>query len=636
MFRYTLLLGTAAFACIAPSLAEETPASQDQVVLIAANKLPVVQVIGLRPVPETLITSTVSVLSSEDLAIRQSINVADELRAIPGVSVSRSGSLGGLTQVRIRGAEANHTLTLLNGIEVSDPVTGETDFGLFSALPVDRIEIARGEHSALYGSDAIGGVVNLQTQSDANPEGQLEYGSFNTLNGSATLGHEYETTGSAVSATLSGYQTDGVDTSGRGGEKDGSDSISALVNGSTRLGDTSSLSGLALYRQSNSQTDPDLDYDGLLDNADRETESTQWLIGGVLDAASFGLDHQIKASFNTVERENFADRTSSDKTTGERTKISYSPAINFQASEADIFLAGLVDWEQEDYKRVGVASFYGDPNQSQQFETFGIAAEARIEISDLDLTGSVRQDDNDGRFDDATTWRIGAAYDLPHAFRVRASLGEGVKNPTFTELFGYYPGSFIGNPDLKPESSESWEIGLDHAFGPVTASITYFEAELQDEIYTAYTPTFASTAANRIGDSKRSGVEISASWEVSKQVSLGASLSDIASENDSGVDEIRVPERTGSLSVNWTSSAHEGLRAGFALDYVGDQLDTDFGTYQTVTLDEYVLASGTIEYPVNDRIALTLRGENLFDTDISDVFGYHAPGAAAFVGFRLR
>lgn len=636
MFKYTLLLGSAAVSLMVPAFAEQAASSNVEMVIVADTLLPLIEVTGFRPVPEALITSTVSVLSAEDLSIRQSINVADELRAIPGIGVSRSGSLGGLTQVRIRGAEANHTLTLLNGIEVSDPVTGETDFGLFSALPVDRIEIARGEHSALYGSDAIGGVVNLQTQTNATMQADLEYGSFNTLNGSATLGHDYESTGSTVSATISGYKTDGVDTSDRGGEKDGSDSLSALLTGSTGLGQAASLSGLAFYRESNSQTDPDLDYDGLLDNADRETESTQWLIGGVFDSEALGLDHQIKASFNTVERENFSEGTSSDKTTGERTKLSYSPAVDFETSEAAFYLAGLLDWEQEDYERVGVASAFGDPNQTQQFETFGIAAEGRVQISDLVLNASVRQDDNDGRFEDATTWRIGVAYALPHAFRIRASAGEGTKNPTFTELFGFYPGSFIGNPDLKPESSQSWEFGLDHAFGPVTASITYFEAELQDEIYTAYTPTFASTAANRIGDSKRSGVEISGSWDINERVALGASLSNISSENDSGIDEIRVPEWTGSLSVNWSSTAHEGLRAGFALDYVGEQLDTDFGSFQTVALDEYVIASGTVEYPLNDRIALTLRGENLFDTEIVDVFGYHAPGAAAYIGVKLR
>ena len=120
-------------------------------------------VTGLRAVPIADITSSVSILDAETLSIRKSPFVVDQLRAVPGVAVSRSGSLGSLTQVRIRGAEANHTLVLLNGVEVSDPITGETDFGLWSGLNTQRIEVARGEQSGLYGSDAIGGVISITT-----------------------------------------------------------------------------------------------------------------------------------------------------------------------------------------------------------------------------------------------------------------------------------------------------------------------------------------------------------------------------------------------------------------------------------------------------------------------------------------
>merc|ERR1711916_149873 len=101
----------------------------------------------------------------------------------------------------------------------------------------------------------------------------------------------------------------------------------------------------------------------------------------------------------------------------------------------------------------GVASAFGDPNQSQSFETLGMAGELTADIDALSLNASIRHDDNDGRFDEAVTWRVGAAFLVAPSTRFRASMGEGVKNPTFTELFGFYPGSFIGNPDLEPESS---------------------------------------------------------------------------------------------------------------------------------------------------------------------------------------
>ena len=337
-----------------------------------------------------------------------------------------------------------------------------------------------------------------------------------------------------------------------------------------------------------------------------------------------------------MERENFADDSSTDSTTGERLKLSYSPARVFEIPGGNLSVAGLIDWEQEDYERVGVASFYGDPNQSQTFETFGTALDARANLERVTVSASVRHDDNDGRFEDATTWRLGGAFRATQTTRLRASLGEGVKNPTFTELFGFYPGSFIGNPDLNPEKSASWEIGIDQDFGPVSASLTYFEADLEDEIYTAYTPTFASTPANRMADSNRSGIEMSALWPVSEAVTVSGSLTNTDSSSNDGSPEIRVPEWTGSLSLNWQSTVNEGYRAGVALDYVGEQLDTDFGTFTTVTLDEYVLVSATAEFPVNDTLSFTLRGNNLLDETVTDVFGYYGPGAAVFVGLKLR
>ena len=128
---------------------------------LAETRLDTVTVSGLRPVADDSLTEDVTVLDEDDLAIRATPFAVDQLRAAPGIGVSRSGSVGGLTQVRLRGAEGNHTLVFLDGIEFSDPVTGETDFGLLSGLDIARIEVLRGEQSSLYGSDAIGGVIAL-------------------------------------------------------------------------------------------------------------------------------------------------------------------------------------------------------------------------------------------------------------------------------------------------------------------------------------------------------------------------------------------------------------------------------------------------------------------------------------------
>lgn len=628
--NYLLCCGAAALLFGAVAGAQEAD-------LADANlRLEPIEVAGLRPVEVDDLTGSVTVLSAEDLAMRHAPYLADQLRAVPGVAVSRSGAVGGLTQIRMRGAEANHTLVLLDGIEVSDPVTGETDFGLLSGLNPKRINVLRGEQSALYGSDAIGGIVAIKTGDVNGLRGAAEFGSLDTERGQ--LGFGLETGSGHIGGALSVFQTNGVDTSGLGGEADGSQSHSGLINGQTDLGQGWTLSGLATYRDSEVETDPDLNFDGALDNADRVSEAGQWLTGFALSGKAGAVDHLFRGSFNSVTRDNLADGQTTDTTIGQRAKLSYSPSVDWRGGGAEHRLSGLIDYEFEDYTRRGQASFFGDPNQSRGFRSYGLAAEYRLDLGALDLNASARHDLNNDRFDDADTWRLGAAYAFDFDARIRASVGTGIKNPTFTELFGFFPGSFVGNPNLTPETSTGWEIGWDQDFGALQIAATYFSAELEDEIYTAFNPDFTSTARNRTDKSERRGIELGAKWRASDTLNINASATLTTSENDSGEDEIRVPNATASFGFDWRSPNTDGLRVGGALDYVGEQDDFNFGTFPAarVTLDSYILASLTAEYPLSQRISLTLRGENLFDEPAIDVLGFHAPGAGVFVGLKLR
>ena len=625
MLRLSLMTGSALIALSSTATAQT----------LDERRLETVTVAGLQPVASDTLTEDVAILDEEELSIRDTPYVADQLRAVPGIAVSRSGSLGGLTQVRVRGAEANHTLVFLDGIEFSDPVTGETDFGLLSGLNVSRIEVLRGEQSSLYGSDAIGGVISVETAKSAGFRADLEAGSRETARGSAgfTTGTDRFILGGAIS----GFTTAGVDSADTDGEKDGSDSFSLLSNATVELSQDWSLALLATYRESNSQFDSDTDFDGLLNDVDRETGSEQSIFGAALSGATGRIDHVFRANYNEVDRTNKADGVYTDSTNGQRTKLSWSPSVSFGGGSVRHTLSGLIDHESEDYERKSTDLAFGDPNQSQSFGTSGVAGEYRLSVDAFQANVSARFDDNDGRFEDAVTWRAGAAYSFGFGGRLRASAGPGVKNPTFTELFGFYPGSFVGNPDLEPEKSESWEIGWDQSWETASASITYFEAELEDEMYTAYTPSFLSTPANRGADSKRSGVEIAARWAPTSRIDVAGQVTSIDSEADDGSDEVRVPDVTASLSANWRLN-EAGLKIGAALDYVGEQNDFDFGSFPSrrVTLDAYTLASLTAEFPVDERLSLTLRGSNLFDEEVTDVYGYRGPGAGVFLGLKLR
>ena len=415
-----LMCGAAALVFAAGAGAQDVPEGEEdffecseesQECVIIANwvRLPEVQVAGLRPANEEDLTSSVTFLDEQDLLIRNAPNVVDQLRAVPGVGVSRSGGPGALTQVRMRGAEANHTLVLLDGIEVSDPTTGETDFGLLTGLPASRVEVLRGEQSAIYGSDAIGGVVALRTGSDPQIDGLIEAGSLETVRGEVS--GVFDVSDGYVGGNITGFSTRGVDTAGLDGERDGASAYGGSVFGRARLGDADwQLSGLALYRSSKVETDPDSNFDGRLDNADRETTSEQYIFGATLAGETGPVDHIFRASYNSVERENAADGQFTDETVGDRTKISWSPSITLQDAHQ---ISGLIDFESEDYERVSTDTLFGDPNQSQTFDTIGFAAEYRGGFGDdVDVSASVRHDLNDDRFEDTTTWRAGAAYDF--------------------------------------------------------------------------------------------------------------------------------------------------------------------------------------------------------------------------------
>jgi vitamin B12 transporter len=623
-FLSTFLAG-GALGALAPAFAQE----EDEV-----TRLDPVTIVGLRPVAKEDATVSVTVLDRNALAVRDSPLLSDQLRAVPGLGVSRNGAAGGLTQVRLRGAEANQTLVLVDGIEVSDPVTGETDFGLWSGLDAGRIEVLRGEQSALFGSEAIGGVINVVTNKEAGFAGLAEIGSRGSLRLDGRAGLRFENDGYVVVSTGNSV-TNGTDTAGLDGETDGSQHYS----GSLRAGVTLQrwqLASLLRYSDSSVDFDEDGNFDGALDNSAAEIDTQQFTVGGSVSGDAFGVNHLLRGSFHVTERE--TENSGFDNVTdGDRFEVAYSPSVTLETGELTHRFSGLIEYEATDFERRDAPAFFGDPNQSQGFNTLGLAAEYGLSFGAVDLSGSVRFDDNDGLFEDAVTWRIGGGYGFEAiGGRIRASIGEGVTNPTFTELFGFFPGSFVGNPGLVAERSLGWEIGWDQSFGPVTASLTYFSAELEDEIFTAFDANFNSTPQNRADDSDRQGIEFGARWQVNDQLRLSGQATWLDSEDENGVAEIRVPDWTAALSASWQSDA--GWRAGIALDLVGEQTDLNFGTFpaSTVDLPTYALLSASLDVPVTERLAITVRGENLADSAAQDVFGFNRTGAAGFIGLRFR
>lgn len=602
-----------------------------------------------------LIGSSVSVLQLEDLSQRQTRVVTDILRDIPGISVGRSGAAGNFTQVRVRGAEANHVLFLIDGVEVSDPFTGEFDFATLLSDEVARIEVLRGQQSALYGSDAIAGVINYITPTGRDVSGaslRIEGGSMGTIGAAARLGGATDKADFALSAT---YQhSDGYPTSTQGTRHIGSDIGSVSARGNYDLSDAVKLSAGLRYTRT-----------------DADTNAQDYLTGHVVDTPGAHGDirslyadisahyrplgsawaHSVSAQHVSAQRDdyNLSGRTGGGE--GTRSKASYVLSYEREAGQLLHRFNAAVDIERETFQNTAPYSPWGADITKRSTRTLGLVAQYDLSKDrDWGMGLALRHDDNN-RFDNATTHRLHGFYNVSPILRLRAAAGSGIKNPGQTEMFGYnasaYP--FVGNPDLRPERSEGWEVGADIQAGRTEWAVTYFNAELKDEIYGVYdappsacatpvdpTPTSCSTTGNRDTASHQQGVEVSFAAQLAEWARLNASYTYLdAVEN--GVQEIRRPPHIASANLTFHSPSRRG-QVTATLRYNGRSSDTDFVAYpaRNVSLSSFVLFNLAGSWKVNERVEVFGRVENLFGEQYQEVLNYRGAPRAAYAGFRVR
>jgi len=590
------------------------------------------------PAAQTEIAAPILVITGEELRARGTQFVLEALRQAPGVAVNRSSGPGGLTQIRMRGSEANHVLVLLDGVELSDPVTGEFDFNALLTLDIERIEVLRGEASSLWGSDAIGGVISIITRKGSGAprmDTRFGVGSFSTATGQATVSGGGETFDYLVGAAF--YDTDGTNSAREGSETEDFQVGGLAVNLGWQPLDILELRATGQYRKSDTQFDSDSDFDGRLEDIDTSTEKEAINLRGEGRLSLFGgaWTHKAGVAYTEVTRDNFAPGQTG-RLYGDRLRFDYQSTVQF-TTDVGVPLAhtltGAVEHEDESFSARD--SLFAAAEQDRSIDQTSYVGEYRLGIAErVFFSAALREDDND-RFDDATTYSFGLSVPLRETgTRLHASYGTGIKNPSFYELFGFFPGSFVGNPKLDPETSKGFDIGVEQSFagGRAVVDVTYFEATLEDEIFTDF-GVFPSTARNRTTESERKGVEISLSASLSEALTLNGAYTYVDSEED-GADEARRPEHIASLYVNYVRGSHQ---FNLGADYNGEQEDNDFAVFPSrrVTLDAFTLLSATYRYAFNDRMSLFVEGDNLLDEDYEEVLGYTAPGASVLVGLEL-
>lgn len=602
------------------------------------------------------IGSSVTVITARDFQDRQVRVVSDVLRDVPGVAVSRNGAVGNQTQVRVRGAEGNHVLTLIDGIKASDPFLGEFDYGALLADDVARVEVLRGQQSAIYGSDAIGGVINYITPTGRQAPGaraRIEGGSMGTYDGSARVGGYRDGLDYVFSG---GFQsTDGYVVAPGGQRKIGSDLESLAAKVAYEATPNLRLRAVARY------TDTRADANGQVFSppgfaTDSPGSSTKAInrygfIGAEYDMLDGRWTHSLSAQGVDATRRNRSSfvRTGGDK--GTRVKASYATTFRIETGELTHKLTGAYDYERETFQNTNPPGAFAADTTRRAVRNDGFVGQYDLTVGDAAGVGAaVRHDEND-LFRNATTFRVQGFYRVNPRLRLRAAAGSGIKNPSQTELFGFNASAFpfVGNPDLKPERSEGWEAGGDLTFGPLRLGATYFDSTLRDEIFSVFgaplglctrpgfpPPTSCITTGNRTTKSTQRGVELFAAARLGEAFSVDGAYTHLDAKEDH-VKEIRRPTTIASANLTWRAPQDRGS-ATLTVRYNGDMTDTDFSAFpaRTVALKSFTLVNLAGARRVTDHIEVFGRVENLTDEKYQEVYGYNTSGRAAYAGLRTR
>lgn len=562
---------------------------------------------------------------------------AEYLRGLPGVSVSVAGPKGSQTQLRIRGAEANHTLLFVDGIRFNDPAAGnEPRFELLSSDGLARIDVIRGPQSALWGSEAIGGVVAAYTY-EARGRPSLEaFGEYGSLDSKRIAGRASSEIGRlALSATAGWQKSEGFDSFDGTGDRDGYENLSASLKAIYRPADGLELGAVGHWVEGTSE------YDGLdlltFRHADT-LDSTRNRIGAVrawAEAESHGWTGKLEASFLASDNRNLLAGAPLNRTAGRRLTI--GGQLTKEMGGHGVTIAA--EQQSEDF-RARDQSFFGATDQDRSRYLDAAVIEWRADWAPWLTTDLAVRHDSFSAFRDATTVRAGATVKPTRRLSFLGGYGDGIAQPSFYDLYGFFPGSFVGNPALKPERSEEWQVGVRWK-GRLSLGLSAFTARLKDEIVDVFDPaTFLSSTVNASGTSRRRGIEAESELRLpgNGKISFIYTWLDAEERQAAGalaVREVRRPRHSASLSGNrWFGPVQ--LSAKIA--YVGKRRDMDFDSFpaRPVTLDDYLLASASIDWRISDALEAFVRTENAFDADYQDVFGYRTPGRTAYAGLRLR
>lgn len=659
--KRSLLSSAIAFALLVPSALLASPAlgadaTEDQKKAHAVLPETVVTATKVAT-PREQIASSMTVITAEDITRRQYRSVGDALRAVPSLSVIQNGAAGKLISIFSRGTNANHTLVLLDGIEMNDPSTTDGRMN-FAGVPIDdveRIEVLHGPQGTLYGSDAIGAVINIITkQGSGAPKVsvQAEAGSFATYNQALSLRGADTLADTLLDYSVSAERTttDGISVfparlTPAGGTKDDDGYNNTTFAANLGIAPSDILSFRFTGRFTDLSNDLDLNVSPVQGDNDSHGEEDRLFLGGnaLLSLFEGQSDHRFAVTYtdyNRITRDDLDVFNTKDfqrsKNIGK--KLKFELQNDFRFVENHIMTVGLETERERIVTSNNSTSAFGSFKSSAKAAAQTDAIYLQDQFSYLDRffgTIGLRIDDHES-FGSETTYRIAPAYlHRETGTKFRAAYAKGFKAPALFQLFGgsvSSSGTFNGNPNLKPEVSRGWEAGMDQSFlkDRLIFAVTYYENNIKNLIVS----NSAFTSNLNLNEAKTYGIEFGATAKLLENLDVGANYAYTRAEEVAPAKKelLRRPLHKASFDLSYRPITPLSLTLSGA--YVGHRHDLDAVSFGRIIDPGYFVADVAASYDLPEGWQAFGRVDNLFSKTYEDPDGFERPGFGFFLGVK--
>jgi vitamin B12 transporter len=600
--------------------------------------------------PAREIASSVTVITAGELERSKKAFVLEAVRGACGVSTLQNGGPGATASVFLRGANSEHTLVLVDGVEINDPVnpSRSADLAHLSLVNIERLEIIRGPQSPLYGSDALGGIINVITaKGTGGPRWTLTSsgGSYGTIAGQA--GFSGSTGRLDYALDLSRYRTDGISSASRSyegnSEKDGYNNLTLAGRLGFKLRDNLDVTVAA--RSTWAATEIDISGGPGGDDPNSVQDYASLFLRGEFRGLFLRNRWEQKLSLAVVESRRDYDNPADDIHPFDSENSFYRSRLfkldwqnNIFLHHSTTFTIGLeIESERGDseYVSQGLWGPFESIFPRQRAETTGLYVQDVIRLGDRFFAAAGLRFDHHTRAGNALTYRLAPAYIFPATqTKLRASIGTGFKSPSLYQL--YAPPTFygpIGNANLRPERSFGWEAGVEQPLlgGRVRAGATYFENDFENLVNYD-----SSQGYINIGRAESSGVEVELEARPGRDLLFFGSLTHLrAQDMIAETSLLRRPKDVFSAGLSF--SFLKSLACTLSLDCIGEREDMDYSSWpaRRVALPAYSLLDGVVSWDVRPGIQVFLRLDNILDAEYEMVYGYGTPGFSIRAGVTL-